>query len=64
MLGRVCCPFGCSWRLGSGGVGLAVAAKLYLLQDCSDAFTVLGTRSVKLCDSDAIMLHIHLVDMF
>lgn len=51
--------------LGWGGVscscGVVPAAQL---QDCSNAFSVLGTRSVKLYDSDAIMSPIRLVDMF
>lgn len=37
VLGRVCCSLGCSWRLGSGGAGLAVAAESCLLHSCRTA---------------------------
>lgn len=49
------------WGGVSCSCGVVPAAQL---QDCSDAFTVLSTWSVKLYDSDAIMLPIRLVDMF
>lgn len=51
--------------LGWGGVSCSCrVVPAAQLQDCSNAFSVLGTRSVKLYDSDAIMSPIRLVDMF
>lgn len=37
VLGRVCCSLGCSWCLGSGGAGLALAAESCLLHSCRTA---------------------------